>query len=270
MKKHNWLVATVLSAALLAPTVQAHPIWMLPSEFNLSTEEAFWITVDATAAHGVFSFDKPVGLDNVSIYGPEGDRRRIGPYYKGQRRSVFDLQLDNPGTYKVEMRGQPRYMTSYVVGERNTARRAFGSKLEVQLPEGARDVRTTAVQTISGFYVTHRTPTTKVLETTGEGFELHALTHPSDVVKGEEARFKFTYDGKPAADMKVELVPHGTAWRDSRMQVDLTTDKEGILRFTPVVTGPHLLTTSLRMDIDSPLADGVGVNYLLTFEVLPQ
>ena len=269
MKKSHWLKAAALSAALLAPTVQSHPVWMLPSEFNLSTEEAFWITVDATAAHGVFSFDKPIGLDNVSIYGPEGDRSRIGPYFKGQRRSVFDLQLEAPGTYKVEMRAQPRYMTTYVIGERNTSRRAFGSKLEVELPEGAREVRTTQVQTITGFYVTHRTPSTKVLETTGEGFELHALTHPSDVAQGEEARFKFTYDGKPAAGMKVELVPHGTAWRDSRQQMDLESDAEGVVRFTPQVTGPHLLTASLRMDIDSPLADAAGVNYLLTFEVLP-
>lgn len=269
MKKRNWLVAATLSAALLAPAAQAHPIWMLPSEFNLSTEEAFWITVDATASHGVFSFDKPIGLDNVSIYGPEGERRRIGPYYKGQRRSVFDLQLEASGTYKVELRGQPRYMTSYVIGERNTPRRAFGNKLEVQLPEGARDVRTTAMQTISAFYVTHRTPNTKVLETTGEGFEFHALTHPSDVVKGEEARFRFTLDGKPAAGMKVELVPHGTAWRDSRMQVDLEADADGVVRFTPTQTGPHLLSANLRMDIDSPLADAAGVNYLLSFEVLP-
>lgn len=270
MKKYNWLGAAALSLAFLAPSVQAHPIWMLPSEFNLSTEESFWVTVDATAGHGVFSFDKPLGLDNVSVYSPEGERQRMGSYFKGKRRSVFDLEIDAEGTYKVELRGQPRYMTLYEIGARNTKRRMFGNKLEVDVPSEAKNVKTIAAQSIAAFYVTQGAPSHKVLETTGKGFELHALTHPSDVVANEEAQFKFTYDGEPLADMKVEVTPHGTAWRDSREQVDLKTNKDGVVTFTPKVAGPHLLMTSMRKDIDSPLADAVGASYHLTFEVLSE
>jgi hypothetical protein len=225
--------------------------------------------VDATASHGVFSFDKPISLNSVTIYGPEGERQRMGSYFKGQRRSVFDLLLDQSGTWKVELSGGPRYMTRYVIGERNTERRAFGSKLEVELPEGAREVNTVAIQNISAFYVTQGMPNRKVLETTGEGFEFHALTHPSDVAMQEEVEFRFTYNGQPVANMDVELVPQGTAWRDSRMQQDLQTDADGIVRFTPEKTGPHLLAARMRRDIDSPLADTAGINYLLSLEVLP-
>ncbi|WP_416884779.1 DUF4198 domain-containing protein [Marinospirillum sp.] len=269
MRHTSWLTGLITGLTLLSGSAFAHPIWMHPSEFHLSTEDPFWITVDATASHGVFSFDKPIGVDQVSVYRPNGDRQRLGPYYKGQRRTVFDLLIDQAGTHKVELRGQPRYMTRYVIGERNTARRAFGNKLEVQLPEGAREVTTVAVQNIAAFFITQGAPTTGVLETTGEGFELHALTHPSDVVQGEEARFRFTFDGQPATGLRAELVPHGTAWRDSRRQIEITGDEDGVLSFTPQQTGPHLLSVHLNMAIENPLADSVAVNYLVSLEVLP-
>ncbi|WP_375056117.1 DUF4198 domain-containing protein [Zobellella sp. DQSA1] len=264
--------SSLAALALVAGGASAHPIWMLPSEFSLSTEEAHWITVDATASHGVFSFDKPIGLDNVTLYGPANEPRRIGPYFKGQRRSVFDMELADSGTYKVELRSPERYFTSYVVGGRDTQRRIFGNKVEIQseLPKAAREVTTFAAQTISAFYVTKQAPSQAVLAVTGKGFELDALTHPSDVVVGEEARFRFTFDGEPVAELKVEVVPHGTAFRDSRMQTELVTDQDGVVRFTPELAGPHLLSTNLRRTIDSPLADQAGVNYLLSFEALPE
>ncbi|RAU17529.1 DUF4198 domain-containing protein [Nitrincola tibetensis] len=271
-KAKKLLGAAALSVGLIAGHAAAHPMWMLPSEFNLSTDEGHWITVDATASHGVFSFDKPLGVDNVAIYRPGGERERVGPYFKGQRRSVFDVQLNEQGTYKVELVTPVRYMTSYVVGGRDTARRIMGNKLEIasQLPEDARDVRTTMVQNIIQFYVTQKAPTRIVLEPTGQGFELNAITHPSDIVIGEEASFKFTFNGEPVADLDVEVVPGGTAWRSSRMQMDLKTDSEGVLRFTPEKTGPHLLSTNMRRSIDSPLADQAGVTYMLSFEVIPE
>ncbi|MGL5497588.1 MAG: DUF4198 domain-containing protein, partial [Aeromonas sobria] len=116
--------------ALVATSASAHPVWMLPSEFNVSSDTAHWVTVDGTASHGVFSFDKPIGLDNVTVYDPAGNPARIGPYYKGQRRSVFDLALSEVGTYKVELRNPPRYVTTYTIGKRNTERRIMANKQE--------------------------------------------------------------------------------------------------------------------------------------------
>jgi uncharacterized GH25 family protein len=281
MKKNSWLAiakwsaAIALSSAFMTTNVQAHSLWMLPSEFNLSTDDKTWITVDATASNSVFSVDKPIALDQVSIYSADGKKHRIGSYFKGQRRSVFDFEINQEGTYKVELRPQPRYMTFYEMGEKNERKRIFENKLEAKVPSGAKNIKTVAVQSIAGFYVTQKAPSDKVLETTGKGFELHALTHPSDVVEQEESRFKFTYNGVPVANTTVDITPHGTAWRSAREEMVLKTDQDGVVTFTPVKTGPHLLIISLRQDIDkndanSALADSIGVNYHLTFEVLPQ
>lgn len=264
--------AAAITMALASAGAIAHPLWMLPSEFNLSTDEGHWITVDATASHGVFSFDKPISLNNVTIYRPAGERQRMGPYYKGQRRSVFDMQLNDLGTYKVELKAPARYMTRYVVGGRDTQRRIMANKQEAaaQLPDDARDVVTMAMQNISVFYVSQKAPTRNVLEVTGEGFEMDAITHPSDIVVGEPATFRFTFNGEPLVETAVEVVPHGTAYRSSRLQTDLLTDAEGRVSFTPELAGPHLLSANARFAGDGVLADEVGVNFLFTFEAIPE
>ncbi|MGO4999704.1 DUF4198 domain-containing protein [Oceanisphaera sp. W20_SRM_FM3] len=269
MNKRTSLLAAL---ALVAGTASAHPVWMLPSEFNLSSEAASWVTVDASASNEVFNVDKPIGLDGVTIYNPANEPSRIGAYFKGHRRSVFDMELNTVGTYKVELQNPTRYVTQYVTDEQSTPQRSFANKIDAasQLPKAAREVNTLAMQTISGFYVTQKTPSKQVLMNTGKGFELQALTHPSDVVVGEEARFKFTYDGEPLKDLKVEVVANGTAYRDARQQLDLVTDKEGVVHFTPELAGPHLLSTNMRRKIDSPLADQAVVNYLLSFEAQAQ
>ncbi|QEW06542.1 DUF4198 domain-containing protein [Nitrincola iocasae] len=264
--------AAAITLALASAGAVAHPLWMLPSEFNLSTDEGHWITVDATASHGVFSFDKPVSLNNVTIYLPSGERQRMGSYYKGQRRSVFDLQLNDLGTYKVELRTPERYMTRYVVGGRDTQRRIMANKQQAaaQLPDDARDVVTMAMQNVSVFYVSQKAPTQEVLAVTGQGFEMDAITHPSDIVVGESATFRFTFNGEPLVDAPVEVVPHGTAYRSSRQQIDLVTDAEGRVSFAPEMAGPHLLSANVRFDGDGVLADEVGVNFLFSFEAIPE
>lgn len=263
---------TALTLALGSSAISAHPLWMLPSEFSLSTDEGHWITVDATASHGVFSFDKGLSLNNVTIYRPGGEPQRMGPYFKGERRSVFDLQLNDQGTYKIELKTPERYFTNFVVGGRDTQRRIFANKQEAQsqLPDEAREVTTTAVQNISVFYVSQKAPTRHVLEVTGQGFEMDAVTHPSDIVVGEAAEFRFTFDGEPLADIAVEVVPHGTAFRSSRLQTDLVTDTDGRITFTPELSGPHLLSANVRFDADGVLADQAAINFLMTFEAVPQ
>lgn len=258
--------------ALFATCAAAHPVWMLPSEFNVSSDKDHWITVDGTASHGVFSFDKPIGLDNVTVYDPAGNPGRTGPYYKGQRRSVFDLAVNEVGTYKIELRNPPRYVTTYTIGKRNTERRIMANKQEAaaQVPAKAQGVTTYAMQNVSAFYVTRNTPSDTVLKSTGQGLELQPLTHPSDVVVGEAARFRLTFEGQPLADRKVEVVGHGTQWRDGRQQQELVSDKDGVVTVTPTQTGPHLLSANIEQASQSPMADKVAINYLLTFEVLPQ
>ena len=259
-------LATVMTLGGIS-LAQAHPMWLLPHEYNLSGEKPEWVTVDASASHTIFSPDKALGLDNLSIYTPEGGKQRLGSYFKGQRRSVFDLEIDQPGTWKLHLQRPAVYFT-FFTNQRGAKKRIFADKQEAksQLPKGAQDVVTKRFNVSTVSYITWQAPDGKVLELSGKGFEMAGPTHPSDVVAGEEVRFQFFVDGKPAAGVNVELTPHDTKNRNDRMAQQLTSNAEGMLVFTPEMAGPWYLAAKFEHDHTSERADTESSLLYLTFD----
>lgn len=253
---------------------QAHPLWILPSEFSVSTEEGEgeWVTVDVSASHTFFGFDKGVPLDHFLIHSPDGDRNAIGSYFKGHRRSVFDLYIDQPGTYKIEGKRQPYYFTSYKSGKRDTPKRMLANKVEAKarLPKNARDVSTLLIDMVTASYITNNAPTDVVTATKGKGLELQLDTHPNDIVVGDEVEFTLLLDGKPVANADVEVTPSGTKYRSERNAIAITTAKDGKITFTPEQAGPWLVGADLKSPIESNLADYQYAIRFVSFEVLPE
>ena len=265
------VVAGVIGVTGLA---QAHPVWILPSEFSLSTEKdkGEWITVDVSASHNYFGADKSVALDNFFVLAPDGDRSPIASYFKGQRRSVFDHFIDQSGTYKIEGKRPTFYFTSYKSGKRDTPKRMFANKEEAKsrLPKNARDVSTLLIDLKTVAYITNNAPTDDVLATKGKGLELKPLTHPNDIVVGEEVEFVMLLDGKPVADVEAEVTPGGTKYRSERGAIEIKTAADGKITFTPEQAGPWLFGADLKTPVDSPLADYQLSIRFMSFEVLPE
>ncbi len=260
-----------ITAALTLSTVGtalAHPMWMLPHEFNLSGDDAEWITVDATASHTLFNYDKGLPLDRVRISAPDGSEQRVGSYFKGHRRSVFDLKIDQPGTWKLSGARPPVFITNYVAGKRNAEKRLFADKQAAKdkLPKDAREVKTSLYMISTISFVTWQAPDNKVLELKNKGLELAGSTHPNDVITGEEAEFQLFLDGKPQANVEVELTPNGTKYRDDRKMIKLTTDKNGMLIFTPDIAGPWYMAASTELKQKTAKADSVRHVLYMTFE----
>lgn len=256
----------------LALGVQAHPRWILPGEFTISGDEDQWVSFDLTASHSVFGVDKGISAQNVRIISPDGDQNYLRNFFTGHRRSVFDLEFDMDGTYKIYEERPIFYYTGYKTGKRETVKYIPGNKVEVQgrLPERARDVRTEVLDMSAVVYVTRNAPTDTVLEPKGKGLELVPVTHPSDIVEGEEVTVKMLLDGQAAAGIEVEITPNGTRYRDERKSILITTDKSGLVAFTPNLPGPWLLAATLYSDESSPMADVRWSARYMTFEVAPQ
>ncbi|WP_051206466.1 DUF4198 domain-containing protein [Oceanospirillum maris] len=271
-KKAVGVTALALSAAAInlsvAGLAQAHPVWLLPHEFNLSGDKGEWVTVDASASHTIFSPDKALSLDRVAIFTPEGGKQRLGSYFKGQRRSVFDLDINQAGTWKLAADRAPIYFTFYTHGKRNAKKRLFADKqaAQAQLPEDAKNVVTKLISVSAVSYITWQAPSQKVLELKNKGLELAGPTHPSDVVAGDEVSFQFFIDGKPAANVNVELTPHGTKYRNDRLMQKLKTGKDGLLVFTPEIVGPWYLSAQLERDIATDKADSESHMLYMTFD----
>ncbi|NVK70185.1 DUF4198 domain-containing protein [Vibrio campbellii] len=263
-------LASVMAMGLAAATTaQAHPRWVLPSHFTVSKEGGDWLTFDVTASHGTFVFDKPAGSEQAFVIMPDGRSERPNFVVRGKRRSMFDFYFEEEGTHKVAINNQPSYYTQYKAGRRDTAKWAKASKADRAsvIPEKARDVVTQLSYTRAESYVTVGMPTEKALEIEGKLLEMKPLTHPSDIIEGEEVIFQFFFNGEPQQGVTAEITREGTLYRNHQEQIDVVSDKDGKITFTPEVAGRYLMKANYKGELkNDPLADKASANVHLTFE----
>ncbi|AVH29309.1 TPA: DUF4198 domain-containing protein [Vibrio diabolicus] len=263
-------LASVMAMGLAATTTaQAHPRWVLPSHFTVSKEGGDWLTFDVTASHGTFVFDKPAGSDQAFVVMPDGRSERPNFVVRGKRRSMFDFFFTEEGTHKVAINNQPSYYTQYKAGRRDTVKWARANKAERHdvLPEQARDVVTQLSYTRAESYITVGMPTDKALEIEGKMLEMKPVTHPSDIIEGEPVTFQFFFNGEPQEGVTAEITREGTMYRNHQEQIDVVSDKDGKVIFTPEVAGRYLMKANYKGELkDNPLADKASANVHLTFE----
>lgn len=258
-------------AALASAAVVAHPRWVLPSEFTVSSQDGDWITTDASASHGTFVFDKPLGLDSGVVITPSGQRERFAFVAKHKRKSSFDFFFSEPGTHKISLTGLPFYMTTYTIGARQTPRRiaANAAERDAVLPEGAQNVQSVLVFNRTEAYVTVNQPSRQVFELEKKFLELVPVTHPADIVEGETAILQFFFNGQPQAGVEAEIRQDGTLYRNQQEAVILTSDKDGKIQFTPHQAGRYLLIAGFSGPLDdNPLAEQARSSIHLTFEAV--
>ncbi|HDM8236600.1 DUF4198 domain-containing protein [Vibrio campbellii] len=263
------LASVVAMGLAAATTAQAHPRWVLPSHFTVSKEGGDWLTFDVTASHGTFVFDKPAGSEQAFVIMPDGRSERPNFVVRGKRRSMFDFYFEEEGTHKVAINNQPSYYTQYKAGRRDTVKWAKASKADRAsvIPEKARDVVTQLSYTRAESYVTVGMPTEKALEIEGKLLEMKPLTHPSDIIEGEEVIFQFFFNGEPQQGVTAEITREGTLYRNHQEQIDVVSDKNGKITFTPEVAGRYLMKANYKGELkNDPLADKASANVHLTFE----
>jgi hypothetical protein len=119
-------------------------------------------------------------------------------------------------------------------------------------------------------FVSVGTPT-GVKPAAGTGIELSPVQHPNDLYAHETARFRFLLDGKPAADLDVEIIAGGTRYRDSPDEMTFKTSKDGEIAVTWPAAGMYWLEVSLQDEKASvPGVKKRRASYSGTFEVLTQ
>src|SRR3546814_17635794 len=79
-----------------------------------------------------------------------------------------------------------------------------------------------------------------------KGRELQPVTHPNDLVTGEAGQFRFRLDGKPAAGVKVTVIPGGIRYRNRLNQMDLTADADGLVSINWPEPGMYWMQASIE------------------------
>ncbi|PJK12961.1 ABC transporter permease [Lysobacteraceae bacterium NML120232] len=262
--------SALLLALALPFAAQAHKAWMRPSQTVISGN-APWITVDAAVSNDLFYFNHvPLRTDGLVITAPDGSRAQAQNLATGKYRSVFDVALDKSGTWRIatvndgimaswKENGQPKRWRGTVAG---FAAEVPADAEELRVSEGISRVET---------FVTNGAPNDTALKVSGRGLEMQPITHPNDLFVGEEARFRLLIDGKPAADVELEIVRGETRYRNAQDEIKMKTDAQGEFRVTWPAAGMYWLEASSRDDkISVPKASERRLTYVVTLEVLPQ
>ncbi len=103
----------------------------------------------------------------------------------------------------------------------------------------------------------------------GKGLELEPVTHPNDLVASEPATFKLILDGKPAANVEVEVVEGGNRYRSATTELKLKTDAQGAFTVKWPEAGMYWLEASVRGGQSSIPGAERSAAYVTTLEVLP-
>ncbi len=264
------VAASLFLVGLLSASAHAHKTWVRPSQTNLSGPEP-WVTVDAAVSNDLFYFNHfPLRLDGLKITAPDGGSVEATNQSVGRYRSVFDLQLQQDGTYRIAVINQGLFATWQENGQPQRWR-GNAESFATQVPKDASDLRVTESIGRIETFVTKNAPTTTAMEPVGKGIELLPVSHPNDLVSGEKGTFRLLVEGKPAAGLEIEVIRGETRYRNSMDSMKVTTNSEGEFTVAWPEPGMYWLTTSTEDSVTSvPQAGTRRLSYTVTLEVLPE
>lgn len=267
---NNALLKTCLLALAMVPVAShaARP-WLLPSQ-TLLARSGGWVAVDAAQADDLFSFNQAVmQIDSLRVSGPDGQAVTPQNPYKGRSRASFDLELRQPGTYRIAV-ADSAVMARWEEDGKPKRWRGPAAEMAANIPANAAKLDVEQMQRRIEAFVTVGTPS-EVKGTHGEGLELLPLKHPNDLYAGESTPFRVLLDGQPAKDLEVEVIAGGTRYRDAPEELRLKSDAKGEFSVTWPAPGLYWLGIALADEsADVPNVKKRRATYNATFEVLPQ
>jgi uncharacterized GH25 family protein len=257
-------------SALLVPAVsQAARPWLLPSQTVLARSGG-WVAVDAAMADDLFSVNQgAMPVDTLLVSGPDGQPVAPQNVTKSRSRSTFDLELRQAGTYRIAV-AEDAVTARWEEDGKPKRWRGTPAEMATGIPANAAKLEVEQTQRRVETFVTVGSPT-DVKPAAGPGIEFKPVQHPNDLYARETAKLRFLVDGKPAADLEVEIIAGGTRYRDAPGEMTFKTNKDGEIAVTWPVAGLYWLEASLQDEKATvPGVKKRRASYSATFEVLTQ
>lgn len=233
------VVVVTFFTAVIAP-VFGHQQWILPN-FFYTDHEFSWLSIDHTWSDQRFVSERGSGT-LLSIIHPEG--WHIGPSstYISQTRTAAEVELKEPGTYRIETARPAEYLTQI---EAN-GKKEWVTKPKDQLP-GVKIIQSEHRWFHTTTFVTVKEYTQSVLEATGVPLEIVPLTHPNKIVVDKPFVLQVLSMGQSVPDQKVEVYSEIDSGHDAALMTAFT-NADGKCELIFPSPGRHLLTTKLRQD----------------------
>jgi len=265
--KRSLLSISLAAAVMAAGSAQAHSVWLLPSSTVLSTAQ--FVTFDAAVSNDIFYFThRALAVDTLVITAPDGSHPEAVNVAKAELRTTFDLKLEKSGTYMLDIQRSGLRANWKLDGK---PKRFMGTAeaLAKEVPANADDLQIGESVAHVVTFVTMGAPTP--VKPTGIGLELVPVNHPNDLVMGESAEFQVLVDGKPAADVEVEVVTGQSRYRNTLGETRYKSDKQGKVKVNWSQPGMYYLDAELKdKNVTNKKATERSLSYSVTLEVQPQ
>lgn len=203
----------------------------------------------------------------LQILAPDGSLLKAQNGAVGRYRTTFDVQLTQKGTYKLAV-ASGGLMASWKLGEARGRWMGKAEDLGSAIPANAQEVRVIQTSNRLETFITRGKPSEQVLQPTGQGLELQAITHPNDLFAGEAAEFVFLLDGQPASHVEVNVIPGGNRYRDATLDFTVKSDAAGKVSITWPTPGLYWIEAELssKDGVSAPATERRAV-YSATLEV---
>ncbi len=258
------LAATVLAGclAVAAPT-RAHQQWLAPNFFSQDGDTA-WLSFDHTFSDRRFHADSAPGLYyQWWVVEPDLRKRSVPFLFAGKTKIVGEIELTEPGTYRLEGEEPNMVWTKLKVDGKDTwqpgPRPAF---------EGQEIVESKVYFAKALAYVTLGASSPNVLGASGDPLEIVFEQHPNELRAGRGFKVTLSSFGKPVTEHKLQLYSDRSAGHDPTRTC--STDAEGSCEIVPENPGRYLLRARIEGPTpDDPKTDGFSYSVSVMLEVGP-
>lgn len=251
------LVVTFFTA-VITPVLGHEQQQILPN-FFYTNDESPWLGIEHISGNQRFS---GYGLGTpLWITHPKGWRTRPSSIFVGQTRTIGEIELRDPGTYRIETDSPAQYVTEIEVG----GKRRWVGKSKDQLP-GKKILQSAHRWSHTTTFVTVKKYTKRVLEATGAFLEIVPVTHPNKIFVGKPFVIRVMSRGQSVPDQEVQAYSEMNSGYDATLVA--VTDAKGECELTFPSPSRYLLTANLRQDAkDSSRANIDVFNVSILVEV---
>ncbi len=251
-KLSNVLIPAICTAIVSTSTTAAiaHQQWVLPNFFVTDTkDDTVWLGFEHALGDQRFVASLGPGPALLWVTGPGDEVSSPSFAYTGKTRTVAEIELKKPGTYRVTTEEPESHWTKLAEGNeprwvRMSRDRVVGKKIEVSKRFWSKSIT----------YVTFRDRTSGPLAAQGDPVELVPIDHPNAIVAGKPFRLRVLADGAPLANAEIKVYGDASRGHDASMTVKSDAQGRAQLRFAKV--GRYLM--SARHEVaakDDPKAD---------------
>jgi hypothetical protein len=241
----------------------AHQKWLLPN-FFVAEKGPAWLSFDVTWSDRPFTAEAGVGDQPLWVVDPSGRRQAPPTVFVGKTKSIAEIELTAPGTYRLEAIDPLTYWTQ--VEENGRTQWLKKPKSEV---DAGSIKRSDLYWSKATAYVTLGDPTATPPPDDAEPLDIRVAAHPNRLVASETVNLQVVSYGKPLPRAEVKVfAPDATGHEPS---ATIKCDDGGSGTFSADTAGRFLLTCQLEREVtDDPKADIHSFNAYLTLEFEPR